>query len=267
MVKGLINFFTLILTKRHLIFSMAKREVRTQYVGSLLGFIWTFINPLVMIFVFWFVFSVGFKAKPMNNVPFVVWLTAGLAPWFVFADIVVGSAGVIVANGHLIKKTLFPSQILPLVKIFSCLITHSVFLVVLIGLITFQHMAFSLYYFQFLYYLFCMTVFGLGIAWIVSALNVFIRDVGQIVGVIIQVGFWATPVFWDINIMPIKYQTMIKLNPMYYVVQGYRESFIYFIPFWTHPRLTAYFWVTTLGTFALGAFVFRRLKPQFADVL
>ncbi len=267
MVQGFINFLTLILRQRHLIISMAKREVKTQYVGSLLGFIWTFINPLVMIFVFWFVFSVGFKAKPLNNVPFVVWLTAGLAPWFVFSDIVVGSAGVIVASGHLIKKTLFPSQILPLVKILSCLITHSVFLIVLIGLIICQHMAFSVYYFQFFYYLFCMITFALGIAWIVSALNVFIRDVGQIVAVVMQVGFWATPVFWDINIMPAKYQTMIKINPMYYVVQGYRESFIYFIPFWSHPRLTVYFWVVTLCTFALGAFVFKRLKPQFADVL
>ena len=84
---------------------MAKREVATQYVGSLLGFIWTFINPMVMIFVFWVVFSVGFRVQPANNVPFVVWLTAGMAAWFVFAEIVNGSAGTIVSNAHLVKKT------------------------------------------------------------------------------------------------------------------------------------------------------------------
>jgi ABC-type polysaccharide/polyol phosphate export permease len=95
---------------------MAKREVATQYVGSLLGFIWTFIHPMVMIFVFWVVFSVGFKVKPTNDVPFVVWLTAGMAAWFIFADIVNGSAGVIVSNTQLIKRTLFHSQILPVVK-------------------------------------------------------------------------------------------------------------------------------------------------------
>ena len=82
----------------------------TQYVGSLLGFIWTFINPMVMIFVFWVVFSVGFRVQPANNVPFVVWLTAGMAAWFVFAEIVSGSAGTIVSNAHLIKKTLFHSR-------------------------------------------------------------------------------------------------------------------------------------------------------------
>ena len=210
---------------------MAKREVATQYVGSLLGFIWTFINPMVMIFVFWVVFSVGFRVQPKNDVPFVVWLTAGMAVWFVFADIVNGSSGLIVSNAHLIKKTLFHSHILPVIKMVACLITHSIFLLVLIGLIVTQKMPFSFYYLQFLYYLFCMSVLALGISWIVSALNVFIRDVGQIVTVILQVGFWATPIFWDIQMMPTRIQIIFKCNPMYYIVQGYRESFIYFAPF------------------------------------
>jgi len=267
MIKSLARFIRLIYSQKHLIISMAKREVATQYVGSLLGFIWTFINPIVMIFVFWVVFSVGFRVKPTNDVPFVVWLTAGMAAWFVFADIVNGSAGSVVGNANLIKKTIFPSQILPVVKLASCLITHFIFLLVLLGLIIFQKLPFSLYYLQFLYYMFCMSILALGLGWAVSALNVFIRDVGQIVGVMIQIGFWATPIFWDINIMPAKIQIIFKLNPMFYVVQGYRESFIYFYPFWVHPRQTLYFWIVTAVLFAIGALVFQRLKPQFADVL
>jgi lipopolysaccharide transport system permease protein/teichoic acid transport system permease protein len=246
---------------------MAKREVATKYVGSLLGFLWTFINPIVMIFVFWVIFSVGFKVRPLNNVPFVVWLTAGMAAWFVFADIVNGATVVILENSNLIKKTLFHSQILPIVKIVSCLISHSVFLVILVGLIIFQNMPFNFYYLQFLYYLFCTSVLALGLGWAVSALNVFIRDVGQIVGLIIQIGFWATPIFWDINIMPPKVQMILKLNPMFYIVQGYRESFIYFSPFWKHPYLTLYFWSLSVTVFVGGALIFKKLKPQFADVL
>ena len=267
MFKRFFIFLRLVYLQKHLIISMAKREVATQYVGSLLGFIWTFIHPMVMIFVFWVVFSVGFRVQPTNNVPFVVWLTAGMASWFVFADIVNGSAGVIVSNAPLIKKTMFPSQILPVVKIASCFITHLVFLFVLIGLIIFQKMPFSFYFLQFIYYLICMSVLALGLGWLVSALNVFIRDVGQIVAVIIQVGFWATPIFWDINMMPPKIQILFKLNPMFYIVQGYRESFIYFHPFWVHPRQTIYFWVVTGVIFGLGALIFQKLKPQFADVL
>ncbi len=267
MIKSFFYFIKLIFLQKNLIISMAKREVATQYVGSLLGFIWTFINPLVMIFVFWVVFSVGFRIQPSNNVPFVVWLTAGMAAWFVFADIVNGSAGAIVSNAHLIKKTLFHSHILPVIKIIACLITHSVFLLVLIGLIIFQRMPFSFYYFQFLYYLFCMCVLALGLGWAVSALNPFIRDIGQIVGVVLQMGFWATPIFWDINMMPPKIQIIFKLNPMFYIVQGYRESFIYFLPFWKHPYQTIYFWIVALIIFICGALIFKKLKPQFADVL
>ncbi len=246
---------------------MAKREVATQYVGSLLGFIWTFINPIVMIFIYWVVFSVGFKVQPISDVPFVVWLSAGLAIWIVFCDIINGSVGIIVANAHLIKKTLFHSQILPVIKIVSCLITHTIFLVILWGLIITQHMPLSFYYLQFLYYLICMIVLALGLAWAFSALNVFVRDVAQVVGVIIQIGFWATPILWDINIMPPKIQIIFKLNPMFYVVQGYRESFIYFSPFWEHPYQTFYFWIVTAIFFFSGALIFKKLKPQFADVL
>ena len=267
MIKSFFYFIRLIFLQRDLILSMAKREVATKYVGSLLGFIWTFINPMVMIFVFRVVFSIGFKAQPTKDVPFVVWLTAGMAAWFVFADIVNGSSNVVVENTHLIKKTLFHSQILPVIKIVSFLITHLVFLVVLIGLIIFQKMPFSFYYLQFLYYLFCMSVLALGISWIVSALNVFIRDVSQIVAGVLQIGFWATPIFWDIHMMPQKIQTVIKFNPMFYIVHGYRESFIYFSPFWKHPYQTAYFWTVTIIFFMTGALIFKKFKPQFPDVL
>lgn len=267
MFKNLINFIRLLFQQKHLIFSMAKREVATQYVGSVLGFIWTFINPIVMIFVFWVVFSVGFRVQPRNDVPFVVWLTAGMAVWFVFADIVNGSAGIVVSNAHLVKKTLFPSQTLPVVKMVAGVITHGVFLMVLVGLILFQKMPLSLYWFQAFYYLGCMLILSLGISWVVAALNVFIRDVGQVTAVILQVGFWATPIFWDINIMPVKLRFIFKLNPMFYIVQGYRDSFIYFNPFWQHPYQTLYFWGIAITCFALGALVFRKLKPQFADVL
>jgi lipopolysaccharide transport system permease protein/teichoic acid transport system permease protein len=246
---------------------MVKREVVNQYVGSALGFIWKFIHPIVLIFVFWVVFSIGFRIQPKNDVPFIIWLTAGMAAWFVFADIVNGSANIVVANVNIIKKTLFHSQILPVINILSCLFTHSIFLLIIGVLIAIHKFPISFFYLQFIYYLFCMSVLALGISWAVSALNVFIRDVAQIVNVIIQVGFWATPILWDIDIMPPKIQFVLKLNPMSYIVQGYRESFIYFTPFWRHPLQTVYFWVLAGAILVFGALIFKNLKPQFADVL
>jgi ABC-type polysaccharide/polyol phosphate export permease len=257
----------MIFVQRHLVLAMAKREITARYVGSLLGFSWTFIQPMVLIFVFWFVFSVGFKVKPTNDVPFVVWLTAGMASWFLFAQILTASVGTVVVHANLIKKTVFHSEILPIVSIASGIVTHLVFLVLLVFLLVFQQISFSLYALQFLYYLFCLCVLTLGIGWTISALNVFLRDISQVVGVIIQVGFWATPIFWDIQMMSPKVQIILKLNPMFYIVQGYRDSFIYQIGFWEHPCLTIYFWIVTLFILVVGALVFQRLKPQFADVL
>jgi len=246
---------------------MAAREVKAQYVGSSLGLLWTVIHPVVMITVFWFVFSIGFKARPMNDVPFVVWLTAGLAPWYFFSEIVSGSTGLVVANAHLVKRTIFYPQILPIVKILAALVTHVVFLFVLLFLVLFQQQPFSFMFFQAFYYLGCLIILALGISWATSALNVFLRDIGQLVTVALQVGFWVTPIFWDIQMMPDRVQWILKLNPVYYIIQGYRDSFISFVPFWQHPLYTAYFWGIACITLMAGAMIFKRLKPQFADVL
>lgn len=246
---------------------MAKRELKAQYIGSTLGLVWTFIHPLVLIFVFWVVFSVGFKAKPANNIPFVVWLTAGMACWFAFADMVSGTVNIVVGHANLIKKTVFPAQILPVVKIISSLAAHAVFVFILMVLLLLHRMPLSIYYVQTVYYLFCMLILVAGISWLVSALNVFVRDVSQAVAVVLQVGFWATPIFWDIKMMPEKVQFLLKLNPMFYIVQGYRDSFFDFIPFWSRPGATLYFWIIALLFLMLGAKVFQRLQPQFSDVL
>lgn len=266
-MNSLLAFIRLLYTRRTLITAMAARELRAQYVASSLGLLWTLIHPVVMITVFWFVFSVGFKTQPLHDVPFVVWLTAGLAPWYVFSDIVSGSTNIIIAHSHLVKKTIFSSQILPVVKILSSLVTHGIFLSVLLVLLLFLRMPISLYYLQVLYYLFCLLMLSLGIAWALAALNVFVRDVAQLVTVLLQIVFWVTPIFWDISMMSPKIQRLLKLNPAYYIVQGYRESFITFQPFWSHPLHTAYYWSVTAATLACGAYIFRKLKPQFPDVL
>jgi ABC-type polysaccharide/polyol phosphate export permease len=252
---------------KRLIASLAKREMATQYIGSLLGIVWAFIHPLVMILVFWFIFSVGFRVKPMNDVPFVVWLTAGMAPWFYFSEIVIGSTSVVLSNSNLVKKMVFPTEILPVVKILASLISHTFFLLILFVLMIFQQLDISFYFFQAVYYLICLWILALALSLLSSALNVFVRDVGHLVAVIMQVGFWGTPIFWDINIMPEWVQFLLKLNPVYYFVQGYRDSFIYFVPFWDHPWQTIYFWVVTTCILCLGMYMFYRLKPQFADVL
>ena len=260
--------FIAILSKRKfLILEMAKRDILTQHVGSMLGFFWTFINPLIIIFILWLVFSIGFRTAPKGDIPFVVWLTAGMAIWITFAETVNGSTSIIISNPHLVKKVVFPLSIFPVVKLASSFITHLIFLIMLLSLILLHGMPISIYWLQAIYYFVAMSILVLGMSWITSSINVFARDTSQIVSIILQIGFWGTPIFWDPVIMPQKIQVFLKLNPMFYIVQGYRDSFIYFVPFWHHWQMTLYFWVVTGFVFVLGGMIFLALKPHFADVL
>lgn len=237
------------------------------HTGSFLGFFWTFINPLIMISILWFVFSYGFKTAPKANVPYVVWLTAGMAIWNAFAEVITGSTGVILSSAHLVKKVVFPLSILPVVKLFGSLMTHAIFIGFLIILLVLYGLPISIFWLQAGYYFFAMGILAVGIGWLTSSINVFARDTAQIVSVVLQFGFWATPVFWDPSMLPARFQHIIELNPMFYIVQGYRDSFINFVPFWHYGRLTLYFWGVTGIIFILGAIIFLRLRPHFADVL
>ncbi len=265
--RSFVLFIIALYRQRFLIIEMVKRDITTRYVGSFLGLFWAFINPLLLISVLWFVFSAGFRVRPAGNVPFVVFFTAGMAIWITFTEVINLSTGVIVSNSHLVKKVVFQLSILPVVKLIGSFVTHSIFLLLLMLLILLNGMPFSIYWLQALYYFVAMGIFVLGLCWITSSINVFVRDTGQIIANIVQFGFWGTPIFWDINMMPEGIRFVLKLNPMYYIVQGYRESFIYSIPFWKHPGLTLYFWVVAISFFVIGAFIFRRLRPHFADVL
>ncbi len=267
LTKTFWDFLLTLFRRRFLILEMAKRDVAQNQVGSLLGFIWTFVNPLVLIFILWIVFTKGFKTPTVTGVPFVVWLTTGLILWNAFAESLNGATAAVRTNPHLVKKVLFPLSILPVVKLVAVLIVHLVFILILVTLILLNGLPGSIYWLQCVYYLGAMMVLVLGLGWLTSSLFIYIRDVGQVINVLLQFGFWFTPIFWNLDMMPAGVRIWLKLNPMFYLVQGYRESFLKFVPFWHHPLLTIYFWSITAVLLVLGAIVFQRLRPSFADVL
>jgi len=267
MLKSIINFCGVIYFRKGLIWEMAKRDAYQRYAGSSLGLIWSLIHPLAMMLIFWFVFGFGLKARPVEDVPFVVWLMSGMAIWISFAEITAESTTIITNNPHLIKKMLFPSQILPIVKILSALVSHSIFLVLLLLLMWINGLGISFGAIQFLYFYICMIALALGIGWLTAALNVFTSDVAQAVQIMLQIAFWATPIIWDLSIMPEYMRPYIQINPIYYIVQGYRDSFIVFQPFWENWRAGLYYWLFAFAALSLGGVVFQRLKPHFDDML
>jgi lipopolysaccharide transport system permease protein/teichoic acid transport system permease protein len=203
----------------------------------------------------------------MQDIPFSVWLTAGMAPWFNFAEIWGRATDSIVAHPHLVRKVNFPTSILPVATVGAALVSHLIFLALLLILMLGYGIPLRFWILQGAYYYFAMVVLVLGLSWLTASVNVFFRDTGQIVQLLLQIGFWGTPIFWDINIMPPIVQTILKINPIYYIIQGYRDSFIYGISFWQDWRWGLYFWSVTALILLAGALVFRRLRPHFADVL
>ncbi len=262
------GFFLLgLYENRSLIFQLTRREFKTRYLGSYFGLLWAFIQPAITILIFWFVFDVGFKSAPIDNFPFILWLITGMVPWFFFAESLGGATGAVVENSYLVKKIVFRVSTLPIIKILTALVVHLFFILVIFVFFGFYNIHPSLHSLQVVYYLFAVVVLLLGMSWLTSALVVFLKDVSQIVAMSLQFGFWMTPIFWSIKMIPEKYHPLIKLNPFFYIIEGYRDAFIHHVWFWEHPLYTCYFWGITALIFVIGALVFTRLRPHFADVL
>jgi ABC-type polysaccharide/polyol phosphate export permease len=260
-------FVKLLYQSRSLIGALALREIQGRYVGTFGGVTWSVVNPLAMILVYWFVFSVGFKVEPPGGVPFIIVFLCGLIPWTLFSETLMSSVNVIRSNPHFVKKMVFPTEVLVVVNLVASLVTHIIMLSILFVLMWLNGLHFSIFNFQFVFYLFALMIFTMGLSWLVSALNVFYKDIGQILGVVLNLWFWMTPIVWMVEMVPEKYQFYLNLNPMLYIVMGYKNSFLFETPFWSHYRTGGMFWGVSLFVFVVGGLVFRRLKPDFAEVL
>jgi len=263
----LYRFFRDLVQNRRLLADLVKNDFKSRYLQNYLGILWAFVQPAATILIFWFVFQVGFKAAPVQDVPFIIWLIAGMIPWFFLAEAWQSATTSVLDNSFLVKKIVFRVSLLPIVKITSALIIHGFFVLLMLGIFLFYGFEPSLYWLQMAYYLFAAMVLLLGMAWITSSIVIFFRDLGQLVGMLIQFFFWLTPIFWMLSMVPEAYRFWFEINPAYYITQGYRDALIDHVWFWDKPEQTLIFWSITLVTFALGALVFRKLRPHFADVL
>ena len=266
-MSSVIQLIKLIHRYRYTIWIMALQEIRAKYAGSALGIGWNIIHPIVSIFVFWIVFSFGFKVPPPNNIPFLSWFFCAFAVWLVFNDSLMSASNSLLRNRNLIKKLVFPAQILPLISVVSSLINSLILIVLLLVVLLIQGVPLSLFSLQAVYYLIACAFLCLGISWFFSAASILLKDMGQILTIILQILFWATPIFYNLEMFPANVRIYWKLNPVYYLTEGFRDSFLYNQPFWDNPRLTFYFWGVTLAAFILGGIFFKRFKSDLVDNL
>ncbi|MDY6341099.1 MAG: ABC transporter permease [Lachnospiraceae bacterium] len=258
---------------RRLIWRLAKNDFRKRYAGSIFGAVWAMIPPIVTVIMYWVVFDRIFGQHTIQlangeELPYVVFLTAGLVPWFFFSDALNSGTASLLEYNYLVKKVVFKISVLPIIKIIAALFTHLFFTAILLVIAVIAGYEPSIYWIQLIYYTAAEFLFVLGLCYATCAITVFFRDLQQIIGIVLQVGMWATPILWDINMLQNSpWIVLIKMNPMTYIVNGYRNAIFEKQWFWYHFYSSTYFWMATILMFCIGSLIFKKLKVAFADVL
>ncbi|MFF3923925.1 ABC transporter permease [Paenibacillus lactis] len=252
---------------KKMLYFLSLNDFKTKYTGSYLGIVWAFVQPIVTVFIYWFVFEIGFRSGPVQSVPFILWLIAGIVPWFFLAEAWGSATNSLVEYSYLVKKIVFHVRLLPFVKITSAFFVHVFFVILTFLIFVIYGIDLSIHSLQVLYYSFSAICFVFSISLITSSLIVFFKDLGHIIGLILQFGMWLTPILWNPTMIPESYRWILKINPAYYVVEGYRDALINRVWFWERYNQTSYFWILTLSLFLIGTIIMKKTKPHFADVL
>lgn len=262
-----LGIFTPLLSNRRLIFRMAKQDVVGRYKGSLLGISWSLLNPLIMLFVYSFVFGLVFKAKwgVGTDQNFAVILFSGLIMHSLLAECLMRAPGLVVGNVSYVKKVVFPLEALAWVYVISSLFYCFVSLVILFFAILVTGGEVSLTWFYIPIILLPLLLVCLGVSWLLAALGVYIRDISQMTGILVTILLFLCPIFYPIEIIPEQYRAFILLNPLSFIVEQARSVLIFAM----HPNFIG------LLLYSFGAYVFaqfgymffNKTKRGFADVL
>lgn len=252
---------------RRLLVNLSWQDFKRRFAGSYFGTLWGFINPMLTITVYWLVFQFGFRSGDVGDFPFVLWFICGIVAWLFFSEAFSSASNSFLSYSYLVKKVVFNVNILPLVKIISCFFIHLFF----IGLLAFLCCLFgyfpSIYWLQLPYYILCNITLIFAVSLIFASVIVFFRDLNQIISIILLIGMWGTPIAWSLNSFPERFHVLFKLNPVFYIVEGYRDCFLQQTWLWEKPGHTLYFWALTGALLLFGAIIYDRLKQSFADFL
>jgi len=270
-----LHFLRNLVERRNLIVQLVRRDFSQRFVGSSAGWLWGVVHPLVLLVSWVFVFQVCMRIAPPPealNSNYALYLFCGFLPWMLFQETVQRSATCLPDQQNLITKTVFPAEVIPVSVFLSSLVNHAIALVLAIGAIA----AVDIYKLKALHHLgpgllslpaytVGVGLFAIGIAWIVSSLHVYIRDTAQVLSVIMTFWFWFTPIFIYESLVPERFRFVLRLNPLAYVVRGYRAALLSDKPL--DVRDFAVIAAAGGATFVVGGLVFRHLKRGFADVL
>ncbi len=252
---------------RNLLKNLVVRDLKHRYVGSIGGFVWSVIHPLVLLVSYTFVFTVIFPQRlgpEFGTDSFAIFVLCGLLPWLLFSDTLMRNCSVISDNAPLITKTIIPAEILPLSITISNLVHHMIGLgILLIVMLVFYSVHLSTLWI--VLYLAMLLMLAQGLGWIVAGLHVFLRDTIQALQILIFLWFWFTPVLYSADHIPPNLRLLASLNPMAVIVTGYRNALLDLAQ--PRPIEVAAVLAASAAVFLAGALLFKQAKPAFPDVL
>lgn len=252
---------------RRLLLELSLKDVRRRFSGTYFGLAWGLWQPLMTILVYWLVFQYGFRSGDVGGMPFVLWFISGIISWLYISEAFSCASSSFLEYSYLIQKVKFNINILPLVKILSGFYIHIFFFVIVLAICILFGCFSGIMLLQAVYYMLAEIVFVYALSLITSSVMVFFRDLNQIIGILLMIGMWGTPIAWNMEMFPAKVQLILKLNPIYYLVEGYRDALLGRRWFWERPVLGAYFWILTSVIFLAGIHIYTRLRPYFADTV
>ncbi|MEH7348653.1 ABC transporter permease [Gottfriedia acidiceleris] len=252
----------------HLIKGLSSYEMKKEYADNILGSLWVFLNPLMQIAVFWFVFGTGIRGgAPVHGVPFIIWMLCGLIPWFFISTAIINGSASIYARVGTVSKMNFPLSIIPTYVVLSRFYTHLVLVVVLlIAVISSQGMD-GVHIFALIYYMFSNLMLLIALAFLTSTLSTMLRDIHLFLQQFTRMLMYLTPVLW----MPNPHQTFLlkimKINPFFYIATGYRDSLLNNSTSLIFSSYSFYYWGVVLVILILGAALHIKFRKMFVDYL
>lgn len=256
------NVFKGLYEYRELLKTSIKKDIRGRYKNSILGVFWSFLNPLLQLAVYAIVFPLIMKSDIPN---YTVFVCCGLIPWTFFSTAISRTSFVMVENGNIIKKVYFPREILPISIVTSELVNFFISTIIILAFVLAYGMGFTWYIVFYPVILIVQYILLIGISLLVSSLTVYFRDLQHFIGILLQLLFYATPIVYGMDIIPVSFQWILKLNPMSYIIDGYRSIFYY----QRMPDLVGLGIVFAISIVLciVGYFIFNKLQKRFAEEL
>lgn len=262
------EFIKILWENKRLAWQLGKNDFKNRFANTSLGSIWGFLQPFVFMMMYVIVFQYIFKQSGPNGAPYIVWFLPGMAMWMTINDGIIGASSSIRGYSYLVKKVVFPVDIIPIISLIANSFV-SLFLLI-IAVVVCSTFGFIPNVLQIIYMIIATYAFLIAITRFTSAVATLVPDFSNLLGIVMQIGMWLTPVVWDLSMIA-QHQTIsrvLKCMPFTYLVTGFRESFMGgSILTAGHGIYTIVFWAITIIAFVWGNYIFKKSKKDFADVL